>query len=156
MSNPFNLVCKGFTLIELIVSMTIISIALLGVLLTINTVGLFSSDPMIVYQAVATANSYLEEIMTKNFPVTPCPTGAVRAVFTNICQYNGISQAPTDQTGALVGGLGAYTVSVVVDSATASVGSPALISGTQAVRVDVQISHPQMQTLTLSAYKTNY
>ncbi len=146
---------QGFTLIELVVSMTIIAIALLGTLLSINTAALFSGDPLIVQQALFIAESYIEEITGKDFPVTPCPSGT-RPTFTNICNYNGLSEAPTDQTGTAISGLGNYTVNVSVDSTTASLGAPSLTAGTQVVRIDVTLSHANMQSITFSVYRTSY
>lgn len=146
---------RGYTLVELVISMTIISIALLGTLLAINTATVFSGDPMLLQQAVSIVEGYLEEIVSKDFPIAVCP-GGTRATFTNICQYNGLSELPTDQTGAPVFGLGNYTVNVTVDSSTASLGSPSLTAGTQMVRIDVMVSHTAMQPLKFSVYRTSY
>lgn len=150
---------RGFTMVELVLSMTIIGIAILGTLLAINTAVRFSGDPLISTQAVAIAESYLEEILTKNFPTpnaaTACPsTGLTRANFTDICHYNGLNQVPTDQNGNAIAGLGGYTVQVAVDRQTAALG--ALATGTQAVRIDVTVSHSSMTGMTFSAYRTNY
>ncbi len=146
---------KGFTLVELVMSMTIISVALLGTILTINTAVKYSADPLLTHQAVSIAESYLEEMVSKDFPITPCPAGT-RSSFTNICQYNGLSEVPTDQTHTAIAGLGAYTVNVTVDSGAANLGSPSLTTGTQGIRIDVKVSHTSMQTLTFSVYRTNY
>lgn len=146
---------KGFTLVELVVSITIIAIAVLGTMLAINTAAVYSGDPMISYQAISIAESYLEEITQKSFPGT-CPGSPTRANYTNIICYNGLSQAPTDQNGNLIAGLGGYTVTVAVNTTTAQLGSPSLTAGTQVVRIDVTVSHNQMPTMTYSAYRTNY
>lgn len=148
----------GYTLIELVISLAIIAIAVLGTLLAINTAGLFSGNPSINYQAIAIAESYLEEISQKSFPpipITNCPA-ATRANFTNVCNYNGLSEAPHDQTGNAIPALAAYTVNVLVDTSTAQLGSPSLTAGTQVVRIDVTVSHNQMPTMTFSTYRTNY
>jgi MSHA pilin protein MshD len=149
----------GYTMIELVISITIISIAILGTLLAINTAVMFSGDPLISTQAVAIAESYLEEIMTKDFP-TPaiaaaCPApGVTRSNFTNVCNYNGLNQVPTDQNGNIIPGLSGYTVQVAVDRQTAVLG--ALATGTQVVRIDVSVSHTAMTTMTFSVYRANY
>lgn len=150
---------SGFTMVELIISMTIIGVAVLGTLMAINTATLFSGDPLITTQAVAIAESYLEEIITKSFPTpaaaSACPsTGLTRANFTDICNYNGLNQVPTDQNGNAMAGLGAYNVQVTVDRQTATLGS--LGSGTQAVRIDVKVTHNAMAGMTFSVYRTNY
>ncbi|HXH54483.1 MAG TPA: type II secretion system protein [Gammaproteobacteria bacterium] len=153
---------SGFTLVELVISMTIISIAILGTLLAINTATRFSGDPLISTQAIAIAESYIEEILGKNFqsPTVPaaaaaCPsTVLTRANFNDICNYNGLNQAPTDQNGNAIPELSGYTVQVAVDRQTAALG--ALVSGTQVVRIDVTVSHTSMTGMTFSVYRTNY
>lgn len=148
----------GYTLVELVMSLAIIAIAVLGTILAINTAGRFSGNPSVNYQAIAIAESYLEEIAQKNFPPTPitnCPA-ATRANFTNVCNYNGLSETPHDQNGNAIAALSGYTVNVVVDSTTAQLGSPTLVAGTQVVRIDVTVSHNQMPNMTFSTYRTNY
>jgi MSHA pilin protein MshD len=149
-------VYKGYTLIELVISMSIIAISLIGTLMAINMATLHSGDPLLRHQAIAIAESYLEEISQKDFPVTPCPSGT-RGTFTNICNYNGLSEPPTNQNGIVMSGLGGYTVSVAVDSLTASLGSPSLAPGKEVIRIDVTVSLPPiMVPITLSTYRTNY
>lgn len=150
---------SGYTMVELVISITIIGIAVLGTLISINTATKFSGDPLISTQAIAIAESYLEEIMSKSFPTpaaaSACPaTGLTRANFTDVCNYNGLNQVPTDQNGNAMAGLSGYTVQVAVDRQTAALG--ALASGTQAVRIDVTVTHALMTGMTFSAYKTNY
>jgi len=149
----------GFTMIELVISMTIISLALLGTLLAINTAGVYSGDPMLDHQGISIAESYLEEILQKGFstvascPAPPSPGG--RASFNDVCQYNGLSQPPTSQAGVAISSLlNTYTVTVTVDSSAASLGT--LTPGTQVERVDVTVSHSTMPTMTFSSYRTNY
>lgn len=144
---------KGATLIELVTSIVIVGIALLGTLICMSTVSLHSSDPILLEQAVAIADSYLQEISSKSFPTTPCPSAASRAVYTNVCNYSGLSQVPTDQSGNALAGLGAYTVNVTVDTSTATLEG---LSGASVVaRIDVSVSHRAMSTITLSTYVTN-
>ncbi len=147
---------KGMTLIELVLSIVIISIALLGTLLCINTAVFSSSDPILTEQAIAIADAYMQEILSKSFPANPlssCATGLTRLQFVDICSYNALNQAPTDRTGTLVPGLGAYTVAVTVNNTTATLGS--LSGGDVVARVDVRVSHVAMNPITLSAYVTN-
>ncbi len=143
----------GYSLIELVVSMTLIAIAILGTLFAVNIAGMYSGDPMITYQAASIAEAYLTEISTKNFPTGTCPSGT-RSTYTNICNYNGLNQPPTDETGTAIAALSGYTVQVNVDTTAAVLGS--LTAGTQSVRVDVTVSHLGMDTMTYSMYRTNY
>ena len=147
---------SGVTLIELMVGISIISISVVGILMAINTAGILSADPLAQMQSVSIAESYLEEILSKDFPVTPCPIATNRSDFTNICQYDGLSEKPTDQAGTAVAGLENYTVIVQVNKTTVSLGSPELSPGTQVVRIDVKVSHPRTPMMTFSVYKTSY
>ena len=78
---------SGFTMIELIVAMSIIAISLLGTISAINVAGKSSADPMVTFQGIAIAESYLTEISSKDFPSGPCPPASSRATFSNICNY---------------------------------------------------------------------
>jgi MSHA pilin protein MshD len=151
-------VLKGFTLVELVIAIVIISVALTGTLLSINVPSQHSADPMTNRQASAIAQAYLDEILTKTFPSSfPCgspPVGG-RSTYTNVCDYQGLSDTGAkDQYGNLITGLGKYNVSVNVDGTTAVLGT--LTPGTQVVRVDVTVTRPTMPTLTISGYRTNY
>jgi MSHA pilin protein MshD len=57
----------GFTLVELMIFVVVIGIGLAGVLLAINQTALRSADPMIRKQALAAAESLLEEILQQPF-----------------------------------------------------------------------------------------
>lgn len=57
----------GFTIIELIVFIVIVSVALTGVLAVLNVTAKSSSDPVIRKQALAIAEAVLEEVMLQAF-----------------------------------------------------------------------------------------
>jgi MSHA pilin protein MshD len=140
-------------------TIVIISVGLTGTMLGFKMAAQFSSDPIVEQQAVSIAKSYLEEIMQKNFPTTlpcPAPPAGGRQVYTNICDYNNlVNVGARGQDNALISGLGMYTVSVTLDTATAVFN--ALASGTQVVRIDVTVSHISLpQGIKLSGYRTNY
>jgi MSHA pilin protein MshD len=61
---------SGFTLIELIVFILVVSIALVGVLLVMNVTAARSSDPLVRKQALAVAEALLEEVAL--MPATLC------------------------------------------------------------------------------------
>lgn len=153
---------QGFTLIELILSMVIISIALIGTLLAINTTTRFSADPMLFHQAAAIAESYLDEIASKDFPTTlPCrspePMGG-RANYASICDYKFIAaagEAPVDQLGNAVSGLERYRVQIGINDTNATLQS-LTAAASQVVRIDVTVSHPNMPTTLYSVYRTHY
>lgn len=120
---------RGFTLIEIIISIVIVSVALTALLLFTSTSTRRSVDPLIQEQASAIAQAYLEEIMQKEFcdpdwdhdsnPATPldCPAQCVsdacgtcsgtgvgwsiesRASYDDVCDYAGTDNPPLDQAG---------------------------------------------------------
>jgi MSHA pilin protein MshD len=148
---------KGMSLIELILAMVIISTALLGTLMSMSTVSLYAYNTLAVQQMRSIAQSYLEEILSKSPPFGTCPTltapNNTRPYYSNMCHYNSLSQAPTDQFGNAISTLTAYTVLVTVDTAAATMGS--LSGSTVVARIDVTVSNAPLPPLTLSAYVTN-
>ena len=84
---------RGISLIELIMFIVIISIAVAGILLVMNKVTGHSADTLVRKQALAVAESLLEEITLQAMSgVTPnpgSPTNADRRNFDNVCNYNG-------------------------------------------------------------------
>lgn len=141
----------GMTFIELIISMVIIGIAVSGVLSVMNLTTARSADPMIQHQAIAIAEAYLEEILTRRYddPASECAAhGGDRSLFCVVDDYDGLSEAPTNQFGVAISGLGNYTVSVtVVDEA---------LSGIASKRIDVAVSHPSGMGASLSGYRAGY
>jgi MSHA pilin protein MshD len=142
----------GVTLIELVISIVVVAIAASAVLGVLSRTAGHSADAMIVAQAVAIAESYLEEITLKPFDD---PDGADgegnRADFDDLDDYHGLVDAGArDQFGNPIAGLDGYTVSVAV------VGSGALtgVGAANAARVDVTVSHAPLVNLSLSGYRT--
>ncbi len=58
---------RGFTLIELIIFIVVVSAGLAGILAVMDTTVKSSADPMVRKQAMALAESILEEIMAKEY-----------------------------------------------------------------------------------------
>ncbi len=144
---------RGFTLIELIISIVVVSIALGGVLMAINYTVTHSADPMLQHQALAIAESYLEEILLKPFADPDGVDGeGSRALFDDVDDYDGLSDSGArDQTGTAIAGLDNYTVDVVVTN-TALNG----IGDSNSKKITVTVSHPLGFNMTLSGFRTNY
>ena len=144
----------GVTLIELVITIVIISIAVTVVLGVLTTTTAASSDPMIRQQAVAIAESYLEEITAK--PVDD-PDGAdgeaSRPMFDDVDDYDGHSDAGArDQFDTAIAGLNTYNVSVAVSAS----GALPAIAAADALRVDVRVERAPYVDITLSAYRVRY
>jgi MSHA pilin protein MshD len=137
----------GLTLIELILSMVLISIAVTGVLSVMNLTVKYSADPLIQHQALAIAEAYLEEILLQGYSdPNGSNTGETRATFDNVDDYNGLSDTGAhDQQGTLINNLSTYNVSVDVADQT--------VSGLVAKRVNVSVSAPGALGINLAGYK---
>ncbi|MGB5256261.1 MAG: type II secretion system protein [Woeseiaceae bacterium] len=143
---------RGVTLVELLVSIVIVSIAASSVLGVLSMTTAASADPMIRHQAAAIAEAYLEEIMLK--PITD-PDGidgeAARADFDDLDDYNGlVDTGARDQFGTPIAALGSYNVGV---SVAPSSGLPAVPAG-DALRVDVVVTRGSDINFVLSGYRT--
>ena len=170
---------SGATLIELIATITITSIALVTLIALTSQTTQRSADPMIREQAVAVAQAYLEEIGQKGFCdpdvaadcVAACTgsgacgngactlsEGGNRSQYDDVCDYNNLpNNQVRDQTGTLIPQLGQYNVTVqVIDDNTAVLNGLTGNAG-QVVRIDVDVGHPAMQeTVQLSGFRTNF
>ena len=145
----------GFTLVELILTIVILSIVSVGLMQAQATIVSRSADPMLERQSLAIAESYLEEILSKAYldPATgslcPAAPGGGRAVYDNVCDYSGLSGAPADQWGTALADLSAYSVAVTVASSSQLNG----LANTEALRITVAVTDPLSRTLRLSGYR---
>jgi MSHA pilin protein MshD len=150
--------CAGATLVELVVSIVVISIGLAGVLLVMNRNVSSSGDPMVQHQAIAIAEAYLEEILAKEFTdpdggETGGPeAGETRGTFDDVNDYNGlVDTGARDQNNNPIAGLGGYNVGVAVVSQAWN-GIPAA----DALLATVTVTGPGGVSITLSGYRTRY
>lgn len=144
----------GVTLVELLVSIVIVSIAASGVLGVLSMTTAASADPMIRHQASAIAEAYLEEILLK--PVDD-PDGvdgeALRADYDDLDDYDGLADmGARDQFGAPIAGLADYNVAVAVSPSAALPAIPV----SNALRVDIVVTHGVDISFVLSGYRTRY
>ncbi len=97
--SPFTLHTSrqsGVSLIELVMFIVIISIAVTGILLVMNLTAAHSADPLIRKQALAIAESLLEEV--ELMPFTYCDPGDASAVVaTSAADCTGGSGGANDQ-----------------------------------------------------------
>lgn len=149
---------QGVTLVELVISIVVLSIVVVGVLSALGTLIGRSADPMIRQQSIAVAQAYLEEIQSMAFglPGGGCPAvpgSGSRADFDNICHYHNLNDSgAVDQNGNAIAGLSDYDVVVTV---TASSGLGGL-SSANAARIDVTVTGPTDEALLMTGYRTNY
>ncbi len=158
---------SGTTMVELVMSIAIISVAVVGVLLAMNRTIRSSADPVIQHQAVAIAEAYMEEILLKAYSdpqggeTGTFEAGEVRGTYDDISDYHNLANngctVPTDgacdQTGAGISGLENYSINVDV-SIQAFSGITAA-SG-NAKRIRITVTNPLGTSVVLSSYRTNY
>ena len=138
---------RGFTLIELIIFIVVVSAGLAGILSVMNSVVKSSADPMARKQAMALADSILEAILLKAYSdpdgTNVGETG--RTDWDNVDDFNGKSNADfTD----LPAELASYGVGIVVaDDATTL--------GLAAKKVTVTVTHGA-DVVSMTGYRTNY
>lgn len=138
---------RGFTLIELIIFIVVVGAGLAGILSVMNTVVKSSADPMVRKQAIALADSILEEILLKSYADPDGTNGGEtgRVDWDNVDDFNGKTNA---DFAPLPAQLATYTIGIVVADGSAVLGVPAR-------KVTVTITHGT-EVITMTGYRSNY
>ena len=138
---------RGFTLIELIIFIVVVGAGLAGILSVMNTVVKSSADPMVRKQAIALADSILEEILQKEYDDPDGVQGGetTRATMDDVDDYNDKSNALfTDLPPALA----TYLIGI-------RVANDATTLGIAAKKVTVTITRGT-EVITMTGYRSNY
>jgi MSHA pilin protein MshD len=172
---------RGFTLVELIVAMVVISVGLAGILAAFNASVRGSADPVVSRQLVAAAEALLEEVQQASFtycdpadanaetagdasecasvPEIIGPEAGNSRPFDNVNDYHGLKlpTAPevliTDVAGVAVPDLAGYSASIAV--APAALNTIDAASG-DALRITVTVNAPNGQVFSLDGYRARY
>jgi len=163
---------QGVTLIELILSIVIISISVVGLMTVVVRTNLNSAHPMVEYQAIAIAEAYLEEILLLPFDefeasggtdTGAAEVGEVRGSYDDVNDYRALpDNLVRDINGNLIDMNGdeaqdfpAYTVTVAVagDGNLGPAGQ--LVAAANAQLVTVTVAHEAGTTVTLRGYRTS-
>lgn len=182
LSRPFTAAARqrGLSLIELVIFMVVVSAALAGVLRIFIQATSASADPMLRRQALAIAESLMEEVQL--MPFTFCDpddanvdtatssagcASSVEALgpeagenrfatpqFDNVNDYNGYTMSGiVDITNTAVAGLSGYSASVAV--APAALNTITAGSG-DALRITVSVNAPGGINITLDGYRSRH
>ncbi len=171
---------RGLTLVELLVFVVVIGAAMAGVLAVFTQTTAASADPQLRRQALAIAESLLDEVSLMpltfcdgddaNVATAPSTAGCAATVdavgpepgegrfatpqFDHVNDYHGLAMSGiVDLSGAAVAGLGGYAASIAV--APSALGSIAAGSG-DALRITVTVTGPGGTSVTLVGYRTRH
>lgn len=147
---------RGFTLVELVVFMVVVSLALSALLYVFNFSILHSVDPVARVKALEKTQALLDEILARRFDENT-PTGGFPACnsaggsacagisadtgYDDVGDYHGYSDTDAG-----------FSTSVTVQNAGAEIG----ITASDGRRITVTTQMPDGRRITLSAYKVNY
>ena len=161
----------GFTLVEMVMAIVIISVGLAGVLLALNTAVKSSADPLVHKQMLAAAEEMMEEVLLKPFappeagfeqtnsawPVNCGTAAAARHLFDDVSDYsNYATNSVCNIDGDPVDGLGAYSLQVAIEAA--SLGSAAtggVVDGSKVKKIKVKVTHGT-ESISLNGWRTWY
>lgn len=147
---------RGFTLLELVVTLVILGIAFAAIAALVATLGGGSASPVLQTQALYIAEGYLEEAMLKAYADPDgvnegCGVG--RDQWDDIGDYDlclGTAATPTDSAGVAIPGLSRYRVRMDVGAATS-------VGGATTRRVEVIVTHVDGDfDLRLAALRAQY
>ena len=182
-SQSRRLQIKGFTLIELVLFIAIIGIAVAGVLVAYDRAASDSADPVVKKQALAIAESLLEDIQQMPFTfcdpddpavsTAPNPAGCatpeamgpeagetrynVNTPFDNVNDYNGYNTAAELPPG-IKDIIGTPIAGLSAYNASVAVTQIALggIAATDSLLITVTVTGPANVTVTVAGYRTQY
>jgi MSHA pilin protein MshD len=172
---------RGMSLIEVVIFIVVLGIGIAGLAVLYNRLTLSSVDPLVRKQAVAIANSLMEEIQLRPFtfcdPDDPavftatapgdCTTpegigvegGETRygpTYFDNVSDYAGFAMVGSiqDVGNTTINGLTGYSAQVQI--AAAGGDFPAAIPANEALRITVTVTGPANVQVVLQGYRLRY
>ena len=127
-----NAVQRGATLVELVMTIVIISVAIAGVVGAFGLITSRSADPLNQTRAVELAQLYMDEIITKKYDDNTPPggvpkysgscnigpdSGESRGTFDDVDDYDGLNDSPPSSAEGSLTGFNDFTVAVAVTCA---------------------------------------
>jgi MSHA pilin protein MshD len=175
---------RGLSLLEVVIFIVVLGIAITGMAILYNQLTLASVDPLVRKQAVAIANSLMEEIQLRPFtycdPDDPlvitagspaaCATpegigaegGETRYAdprFDNVSDYAAFPAmvgSIQDINNNTIAGLTGYSATVAVAEASADFAVPGGVPLDEALRITISVSGPGNLTVVLQGYRLRY
>lgn len=132
---------RGFTLIELVVAITIVGVVSSTIVGLMSVISQRSAAVLMKQQSAAIANSYIQDALSKPFAAGPGPRD-------DVADYNFNQVGAHDQMGNPIAGLSGYRVQINTQAAPlAGVGA------LQSYRVIVTVTDPGGGSTSVSGYK---
>lgn len=173
---------RGFTLVELVITIAVLSVALLGVAYSLQYSAQHGADSLWQTKTVELAQAYSDEILTKRFDeqspvggIPACGSSASAAAcsailgpeageqrgagvnsYDDVDDYHGLDEMPpVDALGAVRSGYAGYRVEVRVSYAGSDLG---LGSNLQAKQIRILVTPPltPATAVPFSVYRGNY
>jgi len=173
---------RGFSLIEVVIFIVVLGIGIAGMAVLYNQLTLASVDPVVRKQAVAIANSLMEEIQLRPFTYcdpddtavftagspagcsTPETIGAEGpetrygpTFFDNVSDYAALPAmggSIQDINNNTITGLAGYSASVAI--ANAGADFPSAVPADAALRITVTVTGPSNVAVSLQGYRLRY
>ena len=184
MTGRYRFAQAGISLIELIMFMVIVSVGLAGILSVMTVTTRASADPMLRKQAIAIAESLLEEIELQPFTFCdPDDANAATATsaagcsssaealgaeagetryrepfFDNVNDYHGFSMPAgiRNISDGVIGGLEAYSADVTITPVGQTLFGFAAANNEDVLQVDVRVRSGTSVDITLTGYRFRY
>lgn len=170
---------KGVTLVELIITIVILSVALLGVVSMYSKAIERSANPLIYARSIELGQTFMDEILTKKYdeqtPVGGVPVATTltaegdfgpdgsesRATYNDVDDYHGASYTSLELiTGDALDQYVNYQVDISVsyidEVQDSSLRTTASLSSNNMKRITIVVSNPLSNSLTFTAYKGNF
>ena len=162
---------QGVTLVELVISIVIISIAMVAMMSSFSLSMSRSADPLWHNKTLKLGQLYLDEILAKKYdelspigglPFVANPSCAglgsdgseTRATYDDVDDYHGITNVvPTSLTASLDSTYDDYRITITVECDGTDVAASA---NNHAKIITVTVTPPNQPPITFAAYKGNY
>ncbi len=142
---------RGFTLMETIVAIVVISVGLAGVLSVFNVNVRNSADPVVRKQLMAVAEEMLEEIALRRYSgaTKESDPACGRSTFDDVSDYHlyPVNRQVCNIEGVPVAGLTGYTLDVTVSNVT--------LEGVPAKRIQVDVARGN-DSIRLVTWRTEF